>query len=171
MCLNAPGISGEARFIVLRLFKHIQEAFRKRLFDGYSVDPGTVLRFDGTTPSDNKTSQLSVTFVCFPYLSLALRSRMSQSTKHEYPTRSLLQILYPYESTGNREVAPGFCTDFPKLTEHVLYVPQYWAVMIGSRKADLYVRRLSLTCYRICHYMRRVRRHPTAWSLGLGHPG
>jgi hypothetical protein len=134
MCLNAPNISGEARFILLRLFKHIQETFRKRLFDGYSVDPGTVLRFDGTTPSDDGTSQLSATFVCFPYLTLGKRPHIFQSSKHGYPTRSLLQTLYPYESTGNREVAPGFCKDIPRLSDHVLYVPQCWAVMIGSRK-------------------------------------
>jgi hypothetical protein len=132
MCLNAPGISGEARFIVLRLFKHIQDTFRKRLFNGYSIDPGTVLRFDGTTPSDDETSQLSATFVCFPCLSLGKRPPMFQATKHEYPTRSLLQTLYPYESTLNRELAPGFCTDIPRLSGHVLYVPQCWAVTIGS---------------------------------------
>jgi hypothetical protein len=133
-CLNAPGISGEARFIILRLFKHIQETFRKRLFDGYSIDPGTVLRFDGTTSSDEDISQLSATFVCFPYLSLGERPHMFQPAKHEYPTRSLLQTLYPYESTGNREVAPGFCKAIPRLSDHVLYVPQCWAVIIGSRK-------------------------------------
>jgi hypothetical protein len=133
-CLNAPGISGEARFIVLRLFKHIQETSRKRLFDGYSIDPGTVLRFDGKTSGEEEISQLSATFVCFPYLSLGERPHLFRPTKHEYPTRSLLQTLYPYESTGNREMAPGFCKDIPRLSDHVLYVPQCWAVVIGSRK-------------------------------------
>lgn len=134
MCLNAPGISGELRFVVLRLFKHVQDNFRKRFFDGFAIDPGTVLRCDGTSSRAANNHELSATFLCFPYLSVGSRSQNSQSATHDYPTRSIMRILYPYESTEDRETAPSFCKSTPHASESVLYVPQLWAVIIGSSK-------------------------------------
>lgn len=144
MCLNAPNISGELRFVVLRLFKKVQDTFRKRLFDGYFIDPGTVLRCDGFSSRGTKDDDLTATFVCFPYLSMGERRIDHGSQNSEYPTRSILQIFYPYESTSNQETAASFCKDVSIKTKNVLYVPQLWVVIIGSSTTLL--RFSSVTC-------------------------
>lgn len=131
MCLNAPNISGELRFVVLRLFKKVQDTCRKRLFDGFFIDPGTVLRCDGFSSRGTNNVDLSATFVCFPYLSMGERRNEDCSQTSEYPTRSILQIFYPYESTSNQETAASFCKD-ASTKKNVLYVPQLWVVFIGS---------------------------------------
>ncbi|OAL53759.1 hypothetical protein IQ07DRAFT_318209 [Pyrenochaeta sp. DS3sAY3a] len=131
MCLNAPNISGELRFVVLRLFKKVQDTCRKRLFDGFFIDPGTVLRCDGFSSRGTNNFDLSATFVCFPYLSMGERRNEDCSQTSEYPTRSILQIFYPYESTSNQETAASFCKD-ASTKKNVLYVPQLWVVFIGS---------------------------------------
>lgn len=134
MCLNAPSISGELRFVVLRLFKKLQDTFRKRLFDGFVMDPGTVLRCDGSSSREIEDHELSATFVCFPYLSMGERRNDLLPLKQDYPTRSILQILYPYESTSNQETAASFCKSMPHVLKSVLYVPQVWIVIIGSSR-------------------------------------
>jgi len=135
MCLNAPGIGGEARFLVLRLFRQVKDAFRKRLFDGYHIEPGTVVRCDGSSSRNVDNLQLSATFVCFPYVAVRRHHQSFPPSGHKYyPMRSMLQILYPYESTPHQEPAPSFCRDLPQVAEHAMFVPQCWAVMIGSGK-------------------------------------
>ena len=135
MCLNAPGIGGEARFLVLRLFRQVKDAFRKRLFDGYHIEPGTVVRCDGSSSRNVDNLQLSATFVCFPYVAVRRHHQSLPPSGHKYyPMRSMLQILYPYESTPHQEPAPSFCRDLPQAAEHAMFVPQCWAVMIGSGK-------------------------------------
>jgi hypothetical protein len=158
MCLNAPGISGEARFVVLRLFKQIQDAFRRSLFDGYSIEPGTVLRCDGVSSRKPDALHLSATFICFPYLYVGQRQQKLDTIKHEYPTRSIMQILYPYETNLNREAAPSFCKHLPQASERVLYAPQCWAVIIGSSKTlPRFKLRALLNYLRVHHYMCRPR--------------
>ena len=132
MCLNAPNITGELKYVVLRLFKKIRDCARKRLFDGFYIDPGTVLRCDGATSRTTSDQDLSAIFVCFPYLALGTPRNHLQHSSSEYPTRSILQILYPYESTSIREAPPSFCKDASHASDRVMHVPQLWTVIIGS---------------------------------------
>ncbi|KAB2109550.1 hypothetical protein AG0111_0g1407 [Alternaria gaisen] len=131
-CLNAPGLSGEARFTLLRLFKQIQAKHRKQLFDGYLIEPGTVLRCDGVSPGDANVVQPSAIFICFPYLSVGTRQEPVRSAEPGYPTRSILQTLYPYESTTFSDEAPSFCSDRPQSADQVLYAPQCWIIVLNS---------------------------------------
>jgi hypothetical protein len=134
MCLNAPDITTELRYVVLRLFKQIQDSARKRFFDGFYIEPGTVVRCDGTTSRTTSGDDLSATFICLPYLALKARQEYPRQEFSEYPTRSMLQSLYPYESTANREAPPRFYKDVPHAKNNVMYVPQLWVVVIGSSK-------------------------------------
>jgi hypothetical protein len=135
MCLNAPNITGELRYVVLRLFKKVRDTARKRLFDGFYITPGTVLRCNGTTSRNEIEHDLSATFICFPYLALEAPRAHSRQTSSDYPTRSILQTLYPYESTSIRETPPCFCKDTPHASEHVMHIPQMWIVVIGSSES------------------------------------
>jgi len=142
MCLNAPNITGELKYVVLRLFKKVRDSARTRLFEGYYIDPGTVLRCDGVTSRGSDDHDLSATFVCFPYLALKTPESRHRHSPSQYPMRSILQILYPYESTSIREAPPSFCKDEPHTSDHVLYVPQLWVVIVGSSEL---IRALKLT--------------------------
>ncbi|CAN9079806.1 unnamed protein product [Alternaria alternata] len=132
-CLNAPGINGKARLILLRLFEQIQIEHREQLFDGYSIQPGTVLRCDGSSSGEPNTEQPSAVFMCFPYLSVAIRKEAIHLPELGYPTRSMLQTLYPYESTTFREEPPSFCSHLTPAADQVLCVPQCWIVILDSR--------------------------------------
>ncbi|CAN9172495.1 unnamed protein product [Alternaria alternata] len=105
-CLNAPGINGKARLILLRLFEQIQIEHREQLFDGYSIQPGTVLRCDGSSSGEPNTEQPSAVFMCFPYLSVAIRKEAIHLPELGYPTRT---------------------------ADQVLCVPQCWIVILDSR--------------------------------------
>lgn len=134
MCLDAPGISGEARVLVLRLFRQVQDVFRKRLLDGYHIESGTVVRCDGSSSRNVGNLQLSAAFVCFPYVAIRSHHQIGPQSGGEYPTKSMMQILYPYESTTHQEPSPSFCRDIQKAAEHAMFVPQCWIVTIGSGK-------------------------------------
>jgi hypothetical protein len=138
MCLNAPRITGELKYIVLRLFKKVRDHHQKRLFDGFYINPGTVLRCDGTTSrSLDDGHDLSATFICLPYLSLNFPAEYASKVSSEYPTRSILQVLYPYESTSIRETPPSFCKGASSSLDRIMYVPQLWTVIVGSSKLNL----------------------------------
>lgn len=104
------------------------------MFDGYSIEPGTVLRCDGVSPGDANVVQPSAIFICFPYLSVGTRQEPVHSAEPGYPTRSILQTLYPYESTTFSDEAPSFCSDRPQSADQVLYVPQCWIIILNSGK-------------------------------------
>lgn len=93
-----------------------------------------MLRCDGNSPADAEVMQPSATFICFPYLSVDMRKRTVHPPVLDHPTRSILQTLYPYESTAFREEPPSFCSDQPAASDRVLYVPQCWIVILNSGK-------------------------------------
>jgi hypothetical protein len=97
-----------------------------------------VLRCHGTSLRGEHDTELSATFVCFPYLSTGERHHEMGSTNDEYPTRSILQVLYPYESTSSRDASPILGKGGSPSTEHVISMPQFWAVIVGSSKAQPY---------------------------------
>jgi hypothetical protein len=133
MCLNAPNITGELKYVVLKLFKKVRDTARKRFRDSYYITPGTVLRCDGATSRSAEDHDLSVTFICFPYLALGTPNDHHRQNS-EYPTRSMLQVLYPYESSSIREAPPSFCKDAQHASECIMCVPQMWTVIIGSSR-------------------------------------
>jgi hypothetical protein len=119
---------------MLRLFEQIRTKHQKQQFDGYCIEPGTVLRYDGMSSGTTDATQSSAIFMCFPYLSVGARQQTFKSPEDEYPTRSILQTLYPYESTALREETPSFCSDLHQALDQVLYVPQCWVVILNSGK-------------------------------------
>lgn len=119
---------------MLRLFEQIRTKHQKQQFDGYCIEPGTVLRYDGMSSGTTDATQSSAIFMCFPYLSVGARQQTFKSPEDEYPTRSILQTLYPYESTALREETPSFCSGLHQALDQVLYVPQCWVVILNSGK-------------------------------------
>jgi hypothetical protein len=136
MCLNAPNITGELKYVVLNLFKKVRDTARKRFRENYYVTPGTVLRCDGATSRSVGDHDLSATFLCFPYLALGAPSDLHRQNS-DYPTRSMLQVLYPYETTSVHETPPSFCKDTQHASDHLLYVPQLWTVIVGSSELEV----------------------------------
>jgi hypothetical protein len=133
LSLNAPGISGELKYVVLSLFRRIRDSCRRKLFDGYQIEPGTVLRCDGVSSRSLDEEGLSATFLCFPYTTLTTETRQSFAQSDQpYPIRTVLQTLYPYESTSERDSPPAFSKDLPGMSKCSMCVPQLWAIIIGS---------------------------------------
>lgn len=155
-CLNAPAITGELKYVVLRLFKQVRECARKRLFDGFYIEPGTVLRCDGATSRKNSDRSSSAIFVCFPYLALRTQKDHSHQSSSDYPMRSILQHLYPYESTLLREEPPSFCKEVSYMSKFLMYIPQSWTVLIGSSMLPVMSQRNIINMLkfdRICHHL------------------
>jgi hypothetical protein len=135
MCLSAPDITAELSHVVLRLFKQVQDIARKRFFDGFYVETGTVLLCNGTRSRTTSGNDLSATFICLPYLALEARQDYSPQERSEYPTRSTLRSLYPYESTANREAPPRFFKGTLRDNNNIMYVPQLWIVILISSRS------------------------------------
>lgn len=152
--MSAPGINGKTKFVLLTLLEQVQAKHQKQLFDGYLIEPGTVLRCDGNSPGDAEVMQPSATFMCFPYLSVDMRKRTVHPPVLGHPTRSILQTLYPYESTAFREEPPSFCSDQPAASDRVLYVPQCWIVILNSGKNPTAVFVLQSNSVRYCNIVR-----------------
>lgn len=135
MCLHAPHISGGLKHIVLSLFEKVRDSARHRHFDGYQIDPGKVLRCDGSTPKSFSDHDLSAIFVCFPYLAWGRREPQLSQDPSGYPARSIQKSLYPYETTSTRDALPSFRKGSQHLSGHHLHVPQVWIVIIGSSES------------------------------------
>lgn len=132
VALNAPGINGELKYVVLKLFKQIHNTCHKRVFGGSQIEPGTVLRCDGESSRSVSGNNLSVSFLCFPYMTLKQQKQHRHRMGQDYSTRSMLQILYPFESTHDRDRQPAFCRGGSKSTRSIMYIPQLWVLAIGS---------------------------------------
>ncbi|KAF1957180.1 hypothetical protein CC80DRAFT_491984 [Byssothecium circinans] len=130
---KAPNLSAELRVLVLQLFEKLQTSNKTKFFDGHRMDPGTVLQCNGSTEQTSDQANLSVTFLCFPYLSLRQKSLPMDHSEQTYPIRTLSQTLYPHEPAMGRTSPPAFCKGLPKSVTGILYVPHLWAVVIGSR--------------------------------------
>lgn len=132
MALNAPKLVPELKYLILQLFKRLRDSRRAKFASEFHIEPGTVLRSDGTTSKSPDETDLSATFLCFPYLTLRHKSKKLNSASRGYPIRTILQTLYPYESTIGQDVSPTFCKDLPRASRAILYVAQLWVVIIGS---------------------------------------
>lgn len=130
-CLSAPNITQELQHVVARLFEKINKTHCRQYFDGYLLSPGAVLRWDGSTPGYKKGQNLTASFVCFPYLTLQSRVIEPRHNGEGFPSRSVLQTLYPYDSTSKRDMPPSFSRIAPSAADKVMLVPQVWCVSIG----------------------------------------
>ncbi|KAF3036897.1 hypothetical protein E8E12_002171 [Didymella heteroderae] len=132
-CLNAPKITQEMQYVVARLFEKIKKTHCRQYFDGYSLSPGIALRWDGSTPGYKKGQHLTASFVCFPFLNMQGRNTETRHNQEGFPNRSVLQTLYPYDSTSERDMPPIFSRIAPGAADKVMLVPQVWCVSIGHK--------------------------------------
>ena len=107
--------------------------------DGCYIEPGTVLRADSRGVHTNGKEDISVTFLCLPYLMVgAMEGRGKKDECEGYPLKSLLQWAYLGESTKERDADQAF----PKYakgetTKHsILYVPNLWVLILHNSKPE-----------------------------------
>lgn len=124
------------------LFHKVRVTLQKKLYDGLSLEPGSVLRVD-----DQKQigTHSTATFMCLLYISLKPPHRMNSGDGDVHPIRSMLQMLYPYASTHDKDSPPSFCKDSAHDSKNIMYIPQLWAVVIGSSTIGDVLRRNRLT--------------------------
>lgn len=129
-------MDGMLKHLVLQLFDRIRTTARTQIFHGFFIEPGTVLRCFGEIASETGKANLSATFLCFPYLALRQLDNLIRDPKRKYPIRTILQMMYPHEPIRHVEHPPAFCKGLKKSAQGVMYVPQLWAVIIGSSNVN-----------------------------------
>lgn len=115
--------------------KKVRDRFLRNSENGPYIEPGAVLRGIGAYPhsySGPHRQAIPVVFAASPYLKLSpLRDR--QSSDEEYYPRTLLQNLYGFDVTPNRDknqIIRKICPD--KQPNEALHVDQMWCLLIGS---------------------------------------
>ena len=150
-------MNGELKHVVLKLFKRIRDTYRKQIFENFQIQHGTVIRCDGQSSRTLPDDCLTATFLCFPYLTLQRRQHFEQHTSHNYPSRSMLQTLYPFETISDRDRPPAFCRDLTGSAKAIMYVPQMWMLVVNSSKSASQVYFRDLQGHRVCDYLCRGR--------------
>lgn len=127
---NAPGIGQDLKKITASVLEEVVEDFQNIFVGGSNIEPGTVVR---EAPSTLLQENSTVTFVCFPYFSLKPPPITLSSSKSR-SLQSMLQVLYPHRFTDDSDAPPSFCRDLPEECNKIMYIPQLWAVVIGSSR-------------------------------------
>ncbi|KAF5227783.1 hypothetical protein FAUST_11550, partial [Fusarium austroamericanum] len=121
----------KANTLVSQLLSEIEETKIAPFPYGEFVDPGTVLRLDGTLPIMN--SLASGIFTCLPYLDVGCEDagQTPSPSARAFPSRGLLQTLYPFEAVKDREkeqVIRRLGDKEPK----IIRVSQLWALSLRN---------------------------------------
>jgi hypothetical protein len=146
------------------------------MFGGRYIERGTVMRCDGrdtakdprretgkfddkgdgkdcydgkdNVNANDKSSTLSAVFCSFPYLRIRKAAKHVSDHDKGYPEMSLLQSMYPFESTDERDSEQTTCTILES-TGRIVSVPQIWTLSFGQTL--LTCAPTSLSDIRSCH--------------------
>jgi hypothetical protein len=120
--------------VVMYLLDHIKTQFEHSSAYGSYIEPGTVIRCDGMSQKHRDVSDISVTFLSFPYFDIGYGSSpKAPRDKSLHLVRPLFQQHYPKEFTRDRDENQqfrGFQKD--ERVHTYLQVPQFWALILNS---------------------------------------
>ncbi|EHK45638.1 hypothetical protein TRIATDRAFT_88959 [Trichoderma atroviride IMI 206040] len=138
LVMDCPIINGDIRRVAILLLESVEKSFLRESENGAYIEPGSVLRFNGTRQvlhdAHNSVVTEPVIFSAFPFIELA--SSKNNSGSHErddFYRRTLLQNLYGFDvvtSRGKNQVIhkmPVNCQP-----HDTLFVNQLWCLVIGS---------------------------------------
>jgi len=115
---------------IAQLLKLVRSKFDRSFVHGHYIEPGSVLRCDGTDRGRAYNLDPHVTFFCLPYL--AVCPLIISSNNQLHPPRTVMQFSYDHESTRNHDSQQTF-RQFPKVqSSDYLQVFQLWMVLIKS---------------------------------------
>jgi hypothetical protein len=113
------------------------------MFGGRYIERGTVIRCDSKADikadsmtdgkSERKTNpgNVSAVFCSFPYLRTRKPTKNAADHDKGYPEMSLLQSMYPFESTDERDSEQTTCTNLEGMGK-IVSVPQLWTLSFGQ---------------------------------------
>jgi hypothetical protein len=85
---------------------------------------------DKTNDASVKSSPVTAVFSSFPYLRIRKATKMASDHDKSYPEMSLLQSMYPFESTDERDSEQTTCTILEG-AGRIVSVPQLWTLSFG----------------------------------------
>jgi hypothetical protein len=119
--------------VVGYLLKKLQEDYESPSAYGRYIEPGTVIRCDGTDRNHPDHSDLSAIFVSFPYLDIgSWRPPDPPKDESMHLSRGLFQASYTQENALERESEQMFRKIKGIKTDQYLRVPQLWALVLQS---------------------------------------
>ena len=129
-CLDTPNISDRLQSLIREVLANIERHKVKAFLDGLYIEPGTVLRADERCQPDPQ----AVIFSCIPYFDLQpLAKKLSMGLKEQnFPPRTLMQSLYPYEPVRERDSEQAYRKFGNDRSTHLVYVPNIWIMNIGA---------------------------------------
>lgn len=129
VCLTIPHLSDRLQALICEMLTRLRDDKIKPFVGGKFIEPGTVLRADGSDPTDSQ----SVIFSCVPYFSLQQTVKLSPGQGDLLcPPRTLMQTLYPYESVRERDEEQSYRKFGNDPTKNIIHVPSLWVMNIGS---------------------------------------
>ncbi|KAK5655272.1 hypothetical protein OQA88_5839 [Cercophora sp. LCS_1] len=132
---NCPYLDSDPDYkkIGLELLRHVGSEVEHSFPGGKYIEPGTVVRFNATYDREPSLDEKPVTFFSAPYV-LPMRQEDKEHTPDRGPCthvpRTLLQSLYDYEVTVERDAAQVLPKLYPK-NGQTLHVAQLWGLLLG----------------------------------------
>jgi hypothetical protein len=105
------------------------------MFGGRYIERGTVMRSDlKADGKETESGNISAVFCSFPYLRIRKTAKnMSPDPDRSYPEMSLLQSMYPFESTEERDSEQTTCIILEGMGK-IVSVPQIWTLSFGQSR-------------------------------------
>ena len=129
VCFAIPNLSGRLQTLTREVLSKLREEKMKPSVGGRYIEPGTVLRADGSDPTDSQ----SVIFSCVPYFSLQEVAKPASGREDLLCLpRTLMQALYPYETVRERDEEQSYRKFGNDDNNNIVHVPSLWIVNIGS---------------------------------------
>ncbi|KAK1242525.1 hypothetical protein MKX08_005337 [Trichoderma sp. CBMAI-0020] len=138
LVMDCPTINEDIRRVAILLLESVEKSFLRESENGAYIEPGSVLRFNGTRQVLHDAHSFVVTepviFAAFPFIELASSKNTSgPRERDDFYRRTLLQNLYGFDvvtSRGKNQVIhkmPVNCQP-----HDTLFVNQLWCLVIGS---------------------------------------
>ena len=123
----------EYQRLVRSLLVQVQKTNQKSFVHGRYFKPTAAASYGIDRADKSHRTQKRVTFFCMPFFSVeSLRAYKTDKHYHGFPVRSLIQSIYPLESTSKRDSSQIF--SMISSNGYVIHVPELWALVIGKRK-------------------------------------
>ena len=120
--------------VVIYLLRKIQETHESGSAYGSYIEPGTVLRSDGTDRSHRGQPDLSATFISFPYLDVGKwRPPDPPEDESMHLPRGLFQSSYTQDNALSRDGEQMFRKFRGIKADQFLRVPQLWVLILQSK--------------------------------------
>jgi hypothetical protein len=118
--------------VAYELLHRVQHEHRIDSTRLFMIEPGTVIRCDGTGRRDGKRD-VSATFVCFPFLTTSpFRRFRPDENKSTSPDIGLLNYLYSNDPSAARDLDQTLFKLSSHIHREIVQVSQVWALILNG---------------------------------------